>query len=192
MMIRVEGVFRKGTAENQDVLRVMRVCAREREREERDLRTLKMRCVIWDNRMIFKMYPWSYKLKENIKREHVCIAYGYVSLHTNMPKLYFILQMPKGQKRRQANPMYSKCVCVQLLTCDKQKRDSVESVAFYDPTHFDSLAIAWGHKQCCFFIWQFKQNNSPLMESIVQRASVALCWSTETKTCQYPIDSAHC
>lgn len=44
---------------------------------------------------------------------------------------------------------------VLLSTHDKQKRDSVENVAFCDPTHFDSLAIAGGHKAILLFFFLF-------------------------------------
>lgn len=78
---------------------------------ERDLRTEKMRCVIWDNRMIFKMQPRSYKLKENIKRNVFWSLMDMLAKHTNMPKLYFILlRSPKGHKWRRANPLYTNSV----------------------------------------------------------------------------------
>lgn len=107
------------------------------------------------------------------------------------PKLSFFpsyrCRAPKGRKWRQANLQHTNSVGVQLSTCDKQKRDSVESVAFYDPTHFDNLAVARGYEQCSFFIWQFlswKTTLSPLMDLIVRRAFVAASWGAESKACQ--------
>lgn len=129
MMIRGEGVFKK-EKKNSWKSRCAVCCAcvqgKERERGKRFKDREKMRCVIWDNRMIFKMYPWSYKLKKNIKREHILIAYGYVSRHTNMPKLSFMLQhSPEGHEWRRADPLYTNSVCVRLSTLVTSRKGTV-------------------------------------------------------------------